>query len=62
MLRDRSRDCLKKNLRRYRLGQEILRTCFDGSYHGLYIGMAREEYDRQCCAEFSQALLNCRAA
>src|SRR5258707_7557757 len=57
MWRSRRRNCLRKVVRCDGLGQKVIRTCLDGAYRGPNVGMAGEEYDRQCRAEFAQALL-----
>src|SRR5882762_8360213 len=62
MMRNRPRNCLKKVVRCDGLGQKVIRTCLDGAYRGPNVGMAGEEYDRQCRAEFAQALLQLRTA
>src|SRR5882762_5540951 len=47
MMRNRSRNCPKKIVRRYGLGQKIIRTRLDGPYRGRNIEVTTEEYDRQ---------------
>jgi hypothetical protein len=60
MMRNRPLDCLKKNIRWYRLGQKVIRTRLDGPYRGRDVEMPSEEYDRQCRAEFVQPRLQGR--
>ena len=54
--------CAKKLLRRYGLGQEILRARLDGPHRGRDIGITGEKHDRQGRAEFAQASLKLRTA
>jgi hypothetical protein len=53
-------NCTKKVVRRYGLGQKVIRTRLDGPHRGRDVGMAGEEYDRQRRTEFAQALLQFR--
>lgn len=46
-------NCAKKVVRCDGFGQKIICTRFNGSHCGGDIGMAGEEYDRQCRAEFA---------
>ena len=60
--RNRPLNCLKKFIRRYRLGQKVLRTRLDGPHRGSNVRITSEENDRQRRAEFAQALLQLRSA
>src|SRR5882757_6272109 len=62
MMRNRSRNCPKKIVRRYGLGQKIIRTRLDGPYRGRNIKVTTEEYDRQRRTEFAQPRLEFRTA
>src|SRR5712671_6636219 len=62
MMRNRSRNCPKKIVRRYGLGQKIIRTRLDGPYRGRNIEVTTEEYDRQRRTEFAQPRLEFRTA
>jgi len=55
-------NCVKKLVRRYGLGQKILRTRLDGPHRGRNIGIAGEKHDRQGRAELAQATLELRTA
>src|SRR5450631_1225475 len=57
MMRYSPLNCLKKLIRRYGLGQKILRTRLDGPDRGRNIGVTSEKHDRQGRAEFAQATL-----
>ena len=50
-------NCAKKVVGRYGLGQKVIRTRLDGPHRGRDVGMAGEEYDRQCRTEFAQPRL-----
>src|SRR5882762_6240681 len=62
MMRNRSRNCPKKIVRRYGLGQKIIRTRLDGPYRGRNIEVTTEEYDGQRRTKFVEALLQFRTA
>jgi hypothetical protein len=62
MMRDSPFNRVKKVVRRYGLGQEILRTSLDGPHGGQNIGMTGEKNDRQDRAKLAQANLKFRTA
>src|SRR4051812_47535609 len=62
VMRDSSFNCLKQQVRRYRLGQKILGTTFDCLYGCRNVWVAREKYDRESGPEVAQAALKLRAA
>ena len=53
---------VKKVVRRYGLGQKILRARLDGPHRGRNIGITGEKHDRQRRAELAQATLELRTA
>jgi hypothetical protein len=57
MMRDSPFNCPKKRIRRYGLGQKIVRTRFNGPHSGRNIGVASEEDDGQGRAKFAKAIL-----